>query len=362
VHPLKFENFNGRVHYENDHLNVEDFHGKLGKSIFNTSLSYYLGDNVELRKKDNHFTLTASRLDIDQIIKHNPQTSTKIEETKVDHDDVFNIYELPFTDMTYHLDIDHLNYHRYLMHNIKGEFRTTPEHYIHLDKLDLDAAGGHFDVKGYVNGSNPNLIYFSPDINVTDIDLDKLLFKFENFGQDHIVSENLHGKFTGRVTGKIHMHTDMVPKIDDSEIHLDAHVLNGRLENYGLLDYMTDYFQDKNLKNVVFDTLDNHMDLTNGILNIPTMSINSSLGHLEISGKQSLEGEMEYYLRIPWKMITQTASSKLYGKKEKSTSLQEDEIQYGDAKTKYVNIRIVGDTDDYKLSLGKPKKKKKDKS
>lgn len=362
VHPLKFENFNGRVHYENDHLIVEDFHGKLGKSIFNTSLSYYLGDNVELRKKDNHFTLTASRLDIDQIIKYNPQTSTKIEETKVDHDDVFNIYELPFTDMTYHLDIDHLNYHRYLMHNIKGEFRTTPEHYIHLDKLDLDAAGGHFDVKGYVNGSNPNLIYFSPDINVTDIDLDKLLFKFENFGQDHIVSENLHGKFTGRVTGKIHMHTDMVPKIDDSEIHLDAHVLNGRLENYGLLDYMTDYFQDKNLKNVVFDTLDNHMDLTNGVLNIPTMSINSSLGHLEISGKQSLEGEMEYYLRIPWKMITQTASSKLFGKKEKSTSLQEDEIQYGDAKTKYVNIRIVGDTDDYKLSLGKPKKKKKDKS
>ena len=362
VHPLRFENFNGRVHYEDDHLLIEDFHGKLGKSVFNTTLSYYLGENEKLKKSDNHFSLTASRLDIDQLIKYTPPANSKsassVKDTNVNHDDVFNIYKLPFTDMNFHIDIAHLNYHRYLMHNIKGEFRATSNHYIHLDKLDLDAAGGHFDIKGYLNGSNPDLIYFSPDIYVTEIDLDKLLFKFENLGQDHIVSENLHGKFTGHLTGKIHMHTDMVPKIDDSEIHLDAHVLNGKLENYGLLDYMTDYFKDKNLKNVVFDTLNNHMDLTSGVLTIPTMSINSTIGHLEISGKQSLEGEMEYYLRIPWKMISQTASSKLFGnnKKENLKEGEDDQIQYGNEKTKYVNIRITGDTDNYKLSLGKPKK------
>ncbi len=73
VHPLRFENFKGRVHYENDHLLVEDFHGKLGKSIFKTTLSYYLGNDIEKRKADNHFSLRASRLDIDQIIKYNPK-------------------------------------------------------------------------------------------------------------------------------------------------------------------------------------------------------------------------------------------------------------------------------------------------
>ena len=72
VHPLRFENFNGRVHYEDDHLVVEDFHGKLGESKFQTTLHYYLGENEKIKKRDNHFSITASRLDIDQLIKYNP--------------------------------------------------------------------------------------------------------------------------------------------------------------------------------------------------------------------------------------------------------------------------------------------------
>lgn len=366
VHPLRFENFNGRVHYENDHLVVEDFHGKLGKSSFQTTLHYYLGDDEKVKKRDNHFSITASRLDIDQLIKYNPAPAIKKNKAErngtvaaeVDHDSGFNIYELPFTDMTYHLDIAHLNYHRYVLHNLKGNLRTTPKHYIHVDHLNLDAAGGHFDIDGYFDGSNPKEIYFNPIITAKNIDLDKLLFKFENFGQDHIVAENLHGKFTGKITGKIRMHTDMTPDVDHSEIHLDLDVTHGRLEKFSVLEYMSEYFSDKNLSKVLFDTLNNHLDLVNGVMTIPTMSINSSLGHMEISGKQDLEGNMEYYLRIPWKMVTKAASSKLFGKnKEEVSDDQVDEIQYGSEKERYVNVKIVGNENGYKFTLGKPKRK-----
>lgn len=357
VHPLRFENFEGRIHYEDDHLVVEDFHGKLGHSSFKTTLHYYLGDDESVRKRDNHFELTATRLDVDQIIAYNPLP--KKEAAQVDHDEGFNIYTLPFTDMTFHLDIGQLNYHRYDIRNVKGALRSTPEHYIYLDHLNLDLAGGHFDIDGYFNGSDPNKIYFSPDIYVENVDLDKLMFKFENFGQDHLVSENLHGQFTGKITGKIHMHNDLVPKIDDSEIHMDVDVTHGKLENYALLHYMSDYFKDKNLDKVLFDTLNNHVDIVNGEMIIPKMEINSSLGHMEISGKQTLEGNMEYYLRIPWKMITQTASSRLFGRKDKDEvgEGQVDEIQYGSDKTKYVNVKITGDENGYKFSLGKDKRK-----
>lgn len=366
VHPLRFENFEGRIHYEDEHLMVEDFHGKLGHSSFKTTLHYYLGSNEKIKKRDNHFSITASRLDIDQLIKYNPAPAIKANkkaingETVVNHDAGFNIYELPFTHMTYHFDIAHLNYHRYLMHNIKGQLHTTVNHYLYIDDLKLDAAGGHFDIKGYFNGSDPRLIYFSPNIRATNVDLDKLMFKFENFGQDHLVSENLHGKFTGNIRGKIHMHNDLVPKIDDSEIHMDVDVTHGRLENYALLTYMSDYFKDKNLNKVLFDTLNNHIDIENGVVTIPKMTINSSLGHMEISGKQDMNGEMEYYLRIPWKMVTQTAASRLLGGKKENESTdpgQTDEIQYGTEKTKYVNILIKGDENGYKFSLAKEKSK-----
>ena len=358
VHHLRFEDFFGRVHYEKQHLIVEDFHGRLGKSDFKTTLHWYFGDDEAVKLRDNHFALKSKRLDFDELFAWNPPPASEAT-APVDHDAGFNIYEVPFTDMTYDIDIAHLNYHRYLIDNIRGVFHTTPEHRINFEQCDLEAAGGSFHIEGYFNGSDPDMIYFSPDMKVRNVDLDKLLFKFENFGQDHLVSENLHGQFSGDITGKVHMHNDMVPKIDDSEIHMDVHVLNGRLENFVLLEAFADYFRDKNLTSVRFDTLDNHFDLTNGILNIPNMTINSSIGFMEFSGKQDMDLNFEYYVKVPWKLVGDAASSKLFGRRKGEVDPEQiDEIQYANdkKKTRYINLKMTGNPDDYSVTLGKAKR------
>jgi len=352
LHPLKFEQFSGRVHYEEDHLIVENFSGKLGESDFHTTLHYYLGEDEAVKKRDNHLSFVSHQLNVDELINYNEAPSSETVETN--HDSVFNIYELPFTDMTFDVNIDQLNYEEHSVFNFQTRMRTTPEHYLYIDTLSVYVAGGRVATNGYFNGSNPDLIYFSPDMYVDKVDLDRLLLKFDNFGQDHLVSENLHGEFTGHITGKIHMHADMVPKIDDSEIHLDAHVENGRLENYTLLESFSDYFKDKNLKKVIFDTLDNHLDINNGIMTIPKMKINTSLGFLEIEGTQDMDFNYQYDMYIPWKLVTQAASSKLFKKKKKDVDPEKvDEIQYGSKKIKYVHIIVTGDADDYTIKLGR---------
>lgn len=359
VHAMRFENFKGRVHYEKDHLVVEDFSGKLGHSDIHTTLHYYLGDDENQKKRENKFELTSNRLDFDQLFQyHMPISSDTAMAGMVYHDEGFNIYELPFTDMTFVVQIGHLNYHKYLIHQIDAELRTTPEHYIYVEKLKLEAADGSFDIKGHFNGSDPKKIYFSPDMSVKKIDLDKLMLKFDNFGQDHLVSENLHGKLSGRITGNIRMHKDLVPIIDESEIHIDMEVLEGRLENYSMLEAISDYFKDKNLRRVAFDTLANHIDITKGILTVPNMTINSSLGHMQISGTQDMDMNMDYYVRVPWKMVTEAASSRLFGRKpDEIDPEQEDAIQYEDQdrRIRYLNIRITGNTEDYKITLDKKK-------
>lgn len=369
LHTMRFENFKGRVHYETDHLVVEDFSGKLGHSDIHTTLHYYLGNDETQKKRENKFELTSSRLDFDQLFQyHLPPVKTEVtaatttQASTAYHDEGFNIYSLPFTDMTFDVKIDHLTYHKYLIHDIDAALRTTPNHYIHVDKLLLTAAEGRFDIGGYFNGSNPDKIYFSPDMSVTDVDLDKLFFKFDNFGQDHLVSENLHGRLSGKITGQVLMHKDLTPIIDASEIHLDIAVRDGKLEHFNMLDAMADYFKDKNLKLVSFDTLTNHIDLTKGILSVPNMTINSSLGFLQISGSQDMDMNMDYYVRVPWRMVTEAASSKLFGKKaEEVNPEQEDAIQYEDKekRVRYLNIRIKGNTEDYKISLEKDKRGKK---
>ncbi|MGB0524830.1 MAG: AsmA-like C-terminal region-containing protein [Flammeovirgaceae bacterium] len=354
LHPLKFEKFNGRIHYEDEHLIVEDFSGQLGRSDFKTTLHYYLGQDDAIKKRDNHFALVSKYLDVDKLIDYNPRPI----EQPVNHDSAFNIYTLPFTDMTFDIDINQLNYHQHLINDIHARLRINPTHYLYIDTLRLNTAGGSIAMNGYFNGSDPDMIYFNPDMYVNKVDLDQLLLKFDNFGQDHLVSENLHGEFTGHITGKIRMHADLVPKIDDSEIHIDAHVENGRLENFKMLESFSDYFKNKNFRKVIFDTLENHVDIVNGVMTIPNMTVNTSLGFMEISGTQDADFNYEYYMRIPWKLVTQSVASKLFGKKKQEVDPERvDEIQYGTEKTKYVNVIIKGNLEDYTIKLGKKKKK-----
>jgi hypothetical protein len=354
IHPLRFEKFKGHVHYQNDHLEVENLSGKIGKSEFVANLTYYLGDDPATKKKDNYFSLTAPKLDFDELFNYNPPPANQPTQSQ-DHEAGFNVFDVPFTDMRFDFDIKYLNYHRYQLTDFFAKVRTQQNHFLYIDTLSLAAAGGKMQLTGYFNGSDQKKIYFNPTLKFENVDLDKLLFKFENFGQDHLVSENLHGKLTGTLTGNLHMHADMVPILDDSDIHLDFNILQGRLENYAALNAVSDYFKDKNLSSVRFDTLRNELDISHGILSIPSMTINSTLGFMEISGKQDLNMNMEYYLRIPWKVVTQVGMQKLFGKTGEPVA--EDEIQYKDdsKRIRYVNLKISGTPEKYQISLGKDK-------
>lgn len=366
VHPLRFEHFTGDFHYEDDHLVVKDFIGKIGRTSFNIGLNYYLGDNSAIKKRDNYLSFRANYIDYDQLFPPNETTkkaTITVKSKTADvaaHADAFNLYELPFTDMKFDVDLDHFIYQRIDLQDIKASLRTTQNHYIYVDTLHMNAAGGNFKMSGYFNGSNPKKIYMKPNIEATKIDLDKFLFKFENFGQDHLVSDNLKGHVSATIDGKIRVYPDLVPDLDQSEIHMDVKVFNGKLQNYEPMKMLSSYMGDKNLKNIKFDTIQNHIDIINGRINIPNMTIESTLGHMELSGTQDLNNNIEYYLRIPWKMVKKAIRYKLFSSKKNSgNKVAEDKIIELDPtkKVKYLNLKLHGNIDDFKVSMKKAKKK-----
>jgi len=379
LHPMRFKDVSGKFLYENENISIRDFHAELGRSIFNIDLDYQLGDSIQ---KENYLRLKTNYIDFDQLTNFNPEAPPKTEPAKnvyanasakedayakataskedvSEHADAYNLYELPFSDMAFDLEIDHFIYHRLDVKDIRTRLRTTADHYLYVDTLSMKAAGGNISMNGYFNGSDPERIYLKPRLKVDDVDLDQLLFKFENFGQDAIVSENLHGQLTATITGHIRVYPDFVPDLDQSEVHMDVMALNGRLENYDYLLLLSDYFGDKNLRSVRFDTLQNHIDVVNGVLTIPNMTIESTLGHMQISGTQDMDNNIDYYVRIPWRLIKQGAVNRVFGsKKRDENDPREDEIIEVDPNenVRYLNLRITGTLEDYKIRPGKEKK------
>jgi hypothetical protein len=354
LHPLKFENFKGRIHIEDEHLVIQSLSGKMGHSQFTTYLNYYYGENPKIKKRDNYLKFTASRLDVDELTNYSdPKPGDPI-----DHDSVFNIYELPFPDMRFDVNVKELNYHKYKITNVAAKLHTTTEHYIHIDQMDMDLADGHLKGKGYFDGRDKNKIYLNPDFQFDRMDLTKLMLKFDNFGQDELVSDNLTGKISGKITGKIRMHTDMVPIIDQSLIKMEMTVLNGVIINYAPFKAMEDFFKDKNLNRVAFDTLYNTLTVDKGIMTIPSMTINTSIGFLILEGTQDMDLNMNYLVRVPFKMVTQAASQKLFKRKKEDVDPdKEDDIIYHDPnkKTTFINVRITGNPDVYKVSIERRK-------
>ncbi|MDT0621565.1 AsmA-like C-terminal region-containing protein [Croceitalea vernalis] len=366
LHPQRFHDFKGNITYAEDHLVITDFHGEIGTTNFNVDLNYYLGEDQSVKKRDNSLTISANYIDFDALFDFNvspPPTTASEEVTTEDvpeHAEAFNIYELPFTDMRFKADIAHFIYHKIDLQNIKAALRTTPDHYIYVDTLSMDAAGGNIRLNGYFNGSDPKHIYMQPDLVMTDVDLEKLLFKFENFGQDHLVSENLQGKLTSKISGKIRVYPDLVPDLDQSSIEMDVKVLNGKLKNYDPMLALSDYMGDKNLRNIRFDTLQNTLAIDKGKIKIPEMAIESTIGHMELSGTHDSNQNIDYYLRIPWKTVRQATWQKLFGGK-KNTVIEQDQVDEivevdPNRKTKFLNLKIQGTIDDYKVSLRKKKK------
>lgn len=354
-HLMRFENFSGTFFADSTKLVAEDFKGKLGNSEFTTNLTYYLKEAP--LNSGNSFRFKSPKLDFDQLFSYIPPSESTVGDS-IDHQEAFNLFELPFSNTEFSVNIDDLKYHRYLIKDFKLAGRMQEDHYIYVDTLDLNAAGGSMKMTGYFNGSDPENIYISPNMKVEDIDLEQLLFKFENFGQDQLVSENLKGKLTGSITGAIHIYPDLVPDINNSELAIDIEVLNGSLQNFAPFDAMSSFFTDKNLALVRFDTLKNTFTLENGDLIIPKMNINTSLGYFEISGRQGIDLDMNYDMRVPLKVIARAGVQKIFGRKNQDNSDQVDEIIYRDESrnTRFINVNIKGTPEDYDIALKKSKK------
>jgi hypothetical protein len=229
---------------------------------------------------------------------------------------------------------------------------------LYLDTLSMDIAGGTIGAHAHFNGSDPKKIYLRSRIRVKDVNIEKLMLKADYYGQDYVINKNIKGTLSGQIRSYVQVHPDLTPLIDQSEARMDVEIHNGVLLNFAPMQAMSSYFSDKNLNMVRFDTLRDVLTFKNGALTIPGMNINSSLGFMEISGTQSMDMHMEYFLRIPLKLVTQAGFHKLFGKKQEEVDPnQVDAIEYRnkDKRVHFINLEIRGLPDAYKVSLGKAK-------
>lgn len=375
-HAFQLDSISGNVKIGSDHfIKIDTLRGKIGRSDFDISMRLYTGRDTTRMKKENFLQFSSRFLDVDQLTNYRltaaeaepapmaqgataaPAVATAV--PTVSHDGGFNIFQVPFMDFRATVNVGKIKYHHLWLKNAFTNVRMLANQHLYLDTLGVEMAEGRIRARAHFNGSNPDKIYLRSRINVEEMNIEKLMLKLDYFGQDYTINKNIKGRLTGQIKSYVLVHPDLTPVISHSEAQLDVSIYNGVLVNFAPMQAMASYFKDKNLNMVRFDTLRNKLSFKNDTLSFPAMNINSSLGFMEISGRQSMNMNMEYYVRIPLKMVTQVGFKMLFGKKREEVDPDHvDAIEYRDKdkRVRFMNLKISGTPDDYKVKLGKAKK------
>jgi hypothetical protein len=367
-HKLDFRDVSGKIKYGANKLFAFDtLRGTVGKSDFDITMRLINTGDKTLRSRTNYFHFKSTSLDADEIaaydfseppMRRKPGDTTAVAvkaDTTSAHAKAFNVFTLPFSDFNVWVDVGKFKYNQLWIKDFKARARLTQDHLIHLDTLGMRIAKGTVIAKGVLNGSDTAHILLSTTILVDQLDLEKVGVKLDHFGRDIVINRNIKGHLSGEIKSNFQVHPNLVPLIQTTQAQLRIQILDGSLVDFAPMQAMAGYFKDKNLRLVRFDSLKNELTFSNGVLTIPNMDINSSLGAIQMSGKQSLDLTMEYYMRIPMKMVTKAGFASLFGKKEQIDSAQVDQVVYAnkDKKGLFVNVKVEGTPSDYKVSLHK---------
>ncbi|MBX2967179.1 MAG: hypothetical protein KF845_13625 [Cyclobacteriaceae bacterium] len=369
LHNLKLYNINGGFKYGSKILALDTLRGKIGNSDFDITMKYYFkGVDRYDNKVASSLNFKSQFLDVDEISKYDLALKTGSSRRNavtvpdsVRHAEAFNIFMIPFSDFNAEISIGKMKYNRLWMKDFNTRLTMQQDQTLTVDTLIVKITDGAIRMRGKFSGSNPEKIFFRSNIVFEDIDLGKMLLKFDHFGQDVVVNKNVKGRLSGSIRSYVRIHPDLVPVMSNTRAEMNLKIYNGSLVDFAPMQALGSYFKDKNLNMIRFDTLQNKLTFTNGVLEIPAMSINSSLGYIQISGRQSLDLNMEYYLRIPMKMVTKVGLSSLFNNKQDEVDInQVDEIDVidKDKKIAFMNLKLTGTPENYKIGLGKNKEKK----
>lgn len=194
-----------------------------------------------------------------------------------------------------------LKYRHFTGNNVRGEF-TVKNNSVRIENFSLSAFGattvrvsGEMDNSGI--GQLPSLKLRG---KVTNADVQKVFYAFDNFGQKTITSENLKGKlntdfsFQTRLSNSV----KIVPGSMRGSLHFDLY--QGYLINFEpLLKIKKLMFKKRNFEKVEFSPIRSDFKLRGQEIEISPMEIESNVITLYIDGVYSFANKTDISIQIP---------------------------------------------------------------
>ena len=200
--------------------------------------------------------------------------------------------------MKMNINVNRLIYKKFVATQVKSDI-TLKQAGIVINNLSLNQGGGSLNVTGNIDQSG-SVNRFNVDTRINNVNVEKLFYAFENFGQDAITDQNLRGTFFGgtSVSGSMNDNGEIVPHSFRGLVNFD--IRNGALVNFEPMAKVGAFaFPNRNFSNIRFSNLKNTLNIQGSKVIIPPMEIRSNVLNIFLEGVYSFSTGTNIAIKIP---------------------------------------------------------------
>ena len=193
---------------------------------------------------------------------------------------------------------DELLYRKFRGTNVKAILSLANEDWA-LEKINLEHAGGQMRVTGLLSQKTDDLYQADVKMNMEKVDVNKVMYAFDNFGQHGIESDNLKGKLDMNAAVKLYINRN-TEQPSDINGYVDFSIKNGALLHYEPLKKVQNIiFKKRNFDEIYFAELKDRISIQNQNITISRMEIQSTALTLFVEGLYSLHGNTDLSIQVP---------------------------------------------------------------
>jgi hypothetical protein len=352
-----FRNFEMDIGFRDSLLTVNKLKGIIGESNFNIMASVtHLFDTAGIITGNIDFK--SDLLDLDQLMSYALLENTFADTSVITMADTVEqpspgLSGFDFPDLEVRLDLAEVRYDSYILHSLNGKIDLKPYKIVYFEKFGLQSeTGGSMVLDGQFNVSDPDLYMLSAKFDIDTVNISDFNLQFAMGDSIYSLEDNFNGILSTDGIAELFINPDFSIDLDNSTAMFNVLLTNGRVRNFAPLQEIGRYTGNKDLDNVKFGELRNgrSFSLVGGVVQIPLMSISSTLGLILIEGEQGLGGDFLYLVRVPTKLLRGTARNLFSGQQRKDPD-EEEEIQQMEAQT-FGRITVFSDGEEVEVKMG----------
>ncbi len=198
------------------------------------------------------------------------------------------------------LKADRLLYRKLEAAKLDASITVLQDRYV-LDRVNMSLADGAMQMSGQLVNVQSGRHHAILKAGMQSVNVQKVFYAFENFGQDGITDKNLKGKLTADADVQIDISTEGKVLPSSSMGDISFSLKKGALNNFEPIKKMQKFiFKNRDFDNIEFAELKNRLSINRGEITIPRMEIQSSVLSFFVEGLFSPRGNTDVSVQVPF--------------------------------------------------------------